>query len=201
MAEGNGESAAEWLRERDSNPVYFEGRVTRLEWLVGARSELVDQRQFNHVMLAGGDGKVAQQWVDFEEMQRCFIGGEFLATILVGFAFIERILASYLYEVNRTELEGATFGRLLEVAERANVISEDEAKALRAVSANRNSYAHFRRPGDQRGIVNRTVAEGSASLWDLIEKDACITLRAAFRFTAKLGDTLRLKWQSEHDED
>ena len=201
MAEGNGESAAEWLRERDSNPVYFEGRVTRLEWLAGVQSELVDQRQFNHVMLAGGDGKVTQQWVDFEEMQRCFIGGEFLATILVGFALIERILASYFYEVNRTELECASFGRLLKAAELANVISEDEAKALRVVSANRNSYAHFRKPGDKRGIVNRTLAERPALLWDLIEKDARITLRAAFRLTAKLGDTLRLMWQSEHDED
>ena len=84
---------AKWLDREDQ--VAREDRLARLEWL----ADRVPQSKF--LVFRGG-------WVSkyvFEETRYCFAYGQFMATVVLGLAFIERTLAALFYEAGRNEYE------------------------------------------------------------------------------------------------
>src|SRR2546425_1893912 len=74
-------SAEEWLEREDT--VAREGRLARLEWIAAQIPE-VDWMVF-------GCGPISKYV--FEEARYCYVYGQFLASIMLGLAFVEMSLA------------------------------------------------------------------------------------------------------------
>ncbi|MCP5368742.1 MAG: hypothetical protein H6907_18855 [Hyphomicrobiales bacterium] len=150
-------------------------RVTRLEWLTANYPE--SEVGF---MLHGG-------WLThklLEEAKYCFVYGQFLATAILGLAFIERILAARFYGTGRSELERAGPRDLLREAFKSGWISNDEFQQFNRVCSLRNPIAHFRRPLASDTLEYRAVQEDSHPV-DLVQSDAQEILKGVFRILTK----------------
>ena len=75
----------EWLTREDK--ACYPDRLARLHWLSG----MAPKSEF----WSFPGGLVAKYL--FEEARYCFVYGQFLATIVLGIAYIERTLAALLY--------------------------------------------------------------------------------------------------------
>ena len=179
-------SLAEYLRNEESNPVFFQGKVTRFVWF---HRLLGDDTRLNHVLVAGGGGKVTVHWYLFWEMRWCFIQGQFLATVLLGLAFIERILAARYYEIGRDDLVRAKFSCLLKQALADSLISDNQSEGLNKARQYRNAYAHFRKPGSETDVVYRTQTGEHTLPYDVIEEDAVAVITTALGLSARLSST------------
>ena len=123
-------STAEWLSDEDL--ACFEGLLSRLDWLA-ERAPPGEFWTFPGGLLAKSV---------FEESRYCFVYGQFIATTLLGLAYVERTLAALFYGAGRNDLERASFARLLKEARKARLISEAEFEDLERIRESRNSYAH-----------------------------------------------------------
>jgi hypothetical protein len=74
-------SPDEWLSREDK--IAYEDRLARLEW--AARN----MPPVDHLLFRGG---LISKYL-FEEARYCFVYGQFLATVILGMAFIEHTLA------------------------------------------------------------------------------------------------------------
>lgn len=161
-----------WLNEEDSR--CYEDRLSRLEWLA------------NNV--PGGEywispgGLLAKSL--FEEARYCFVYGQFLATILLGLAYIERTLAALLYSSGRNDLERASFSTLLSTACDEKLITSSEFQDLERIRQRRNAYAHFRKPLHKDSVEIRAFRENEMP-YNVIEQDATVVIAAAFDIVAK----------------
>ena len=66
----------------------------------------------------------------FGETRYSFVYAQFLATILLGLAYIERTLAALFYEAGRKDLERASLSVLLREAHAAGLIDSSEFSGL-----------------------------------------------------------------------
>ena len=164
--------AAEWLRNEDS--VCFDDRLTRLESI----SDKLPSAQF----LTFPGGLLAKSL--FEEMRYCFVYAQFLATIFLGLAYIERTLASLFYGAGRNDLQRAGLSELLREALAEGLVDSREFESLERIRMNRNSYAHFRKPGHEDGVEYRALTEGDVP-YGIIERDAVTVVVAAFHIVDK----------------
>jgi hypothetical protein len=131
----NQPTASEWLDREDD--VARADRVARLEWL--AANYPASNLGF---MLHGG-------WLShqlLEEAKYCFAYGQFLATAILGVAFIERMFAARFYAAGRDDLERAGGHDLLREALNSAWISPEEYAQFDRVRRLRNPIVHFRRP-------------------------------------------------------
>ena len=138
-------TGAKWLNDEDSR--CFEDRLSRLEWLI-------DHSPAGEYWTFPG-GLLAKSL--FEETRYSFVYAQFLATILLGLAYIERTLAAVFYGVGRNDLERAGLAVLLREAYAAGLIDSREFQDLEKVRENRNSYAHFRKPGHEDSVEARMI--------------------------------------------
>ena len=99
------DSATSWIENEDRG--CREARVVRLEWL--AKTHPPNRYGF---MLFGG--WVSQQLL--EEARYCFTYGQYLASAVLGVAFVERILAAKFYAGGRDDLKRAGGQTLLQEA-------------------------------------------------------------------------------------
>lgn len=93
-----------WLEREDE--LCREDRRARLSWL----ADLMPACEY--VTFPGG-------WMAkhlFEEARYCFAYGQFLATIVLGMAYVERTLAALFYGAGRSDLENASISKLLREA-------------------------------------------------------------------------------------
>ena len=164
--------AHEWLTKEDSK--CFGERLERLAWLAESTPEGA------HWTFPGGF--LAKS--SFEEMRYSFVYGQFLTTILIGLAYIERTLSAVFYGSGRNDLKRATLSKLLDEAFDSNLISKEELKELNEIRKLRNSYAHFRQPGHSQGIEYRAINEEQA-FYGIVERDAITVLTAALRLVDK----------------
>jgi hypothetical protein len=161
-----------WLTHEDA--VCRQGRIARLDWLA---SVLPSAEYLTH-----HGGLMAK--LLFEEMRYCFAYGQYLATIVLGFAYIEVTLAAKFYAAGRNDLERAGIATLLNEARDRGFLSEDEVDDLDRIRRTRNPVAHFRRPGNEESIEWRSVVE-SDHPYDLLERDAQAVIRAAMKALAR----------------
>ena len=164
--------ARHWLTNEDSK--CFDERLGRLTWLAEHTPE-GEYWTFPGGFLAKSS---------FEEMRYSFAYAQYLATILIGLAFIERTLSAVFYGWGRDDLQRANLSTLLDEALDSNVISKDEHKELSEIRKLRNSYAHFRKPGHSQGVEYRATNEDVA-FYDIVERDAITVLAAALRLVDK----------------
>ncbi len=162
----------EWLSHEDAT--CREGRVARLEWLatVLPRGE--------YLTFPGG---LMSKFL-FEEMRYCFAYGQYLATIVLGLAYIERTLAGKLYGAGRDDLERAGIAKLLEQASAFGILTDEEAAEVDRIRRTRNPVTHFRRPDDEESIEHRSVVENDHP-YEVLENEARAVVQAAMKALSK----------------
>ncbi len=160
--------AGEWLTNEDVS--CFEERLSRLTWL----AESTPQGEY----WTFPGGFLAKS--SFEEMRYSFVYAQYLTTILVGLAYIERTLSAVFYGWGRNDLERANLSKLLNEAFNSNLIGKEELDELHEIRRLRNSYAHFRKPGHSEGVEYRALSEDQA-FYDVVEQDAVTVLKASLR--------------------
>jgi hypothetical protein len=163
--------AEAWLEKEDK--VCREGRLERLDWVAG----LMPVAEY----LTFPGGWMAKHL--FEEARYCFVYGQFLATIVLGMAYVECALAALLYGGGRSDLERASISDLLREAVRNGWLSQQEFKSLDHARTLRNPITHFRRPGNEDTIESRSVTLKELP-YSMIEEDARHVMVAAFRVLA-----------------
>ena len=165
-------NSPEWLKREDD--VCFEARVAQLDWLAAKMPPAP--------IVTFPGGLLAKSL--FEEARYSFVYAQFLGTIVLGLAYIERTLAAMFYAEGRNDLERANLSVLLEEAKRHHLIGESEFQDLEEARKRRNSYAHFRKPGHEDSLEVRAIHEGEA-FYDLIEYDATAVMTAALQILSK----------------
>jgi len=139
--------AAQWLEREDE--VAHEGRLERLRWI---------EKQYLAIDIQLFPGGQTSRSL-FEEARYCFVYGQFLATVMLGMAFIERSFAADLFAAGHSNLQRASLTILLREELQRGLISQIEFNQLESVRANRNSVAHFRSPGHPETVEFRSVLQ------------------------------------------
>jgi hypothetical protein len=139
-------SPEEWL-EREDRAGQGE-RLSRLAWLAAQYPRI------GYQLFPGG---VMSGYL-FEEARYCFAYGQFLATVMLGLAFVEQSLAARSFMAGRDELERASLSKLLDVALAEGWISQDEHGEMQRARRNRNRVAHFRRPLHRDTLEKRSIS-------------------------------------------
>ena len=135
----------EWLTREDE--VCHIERLTRLQWL----SSMTPQAEYWQF-----PGGLLAKYL-FEEARYCFVYGQFLATIVLGIAYMERTLAALFYGTGRDDLERASLTRLLKEALNHGWVSQREHANLQHARQIRNLVTHYRKPGGDETIEYRAV--------------------------------------------
>jgi hypothetical protein len=76
-------------------------------------------------------------------MRYCFVYGQFLAAILLGLAYIERIIAASFYGAGRNDLERANISTLLRETLASGMITPDEFAHIDHARETRNAFTPF----------------------------------------------------------
>jgi hypothetical protein len=165
-------AAAEWLTGEDRSG--SSDRLARLNWLAEAAPSVEAHWTFPGGLLAKSL---------FEETRYCFVYGQFLATTLLGLAYIEVTFAAILYGAGRGDLERASLSKLLREALKSGWLTRDEFDTLNGIRQRRNAYTHFRKPLDESGLEFRALAEDEFP-YGIVEQDARSAMEAVFRLVA-----------------
>jgi len=161
-------SPEDWLEREDV--VGRDGRLSRLRW-VRAQYPSISYQLFP----AGTMSRYL-----FEEARYCFAYGQFLATVMLGLAFVDQSLAAQLSMTGRDELERASLSKLLDVALGEGWVSQDEHGEMQRARRNRNTVAHFRRPLHRDSLERRSISRDELP-YTLIEEDARNVLKVVFQ--------------------
>ncbi len=161
-----------WLNNEDSR--CFEDRLSRLDWL-NDNSPKGEYWTFPGGLLAKSL---------FEEARYCFVYAQFMATILLSLAYIERTLAALFYGAGRNDLQRASLSTLLGEAHAGGLVGDAEYQDLERIRKNRNAYAHFRRPGHKGSMEARAILE-TAAPYDVVEQDATAAIAALLQLVTK----------------
>lgn len=158
--------SADWLSHEDS--VCREDRIARLEWLASVLPP-AEQLQF--------PGGLMSMFL-FDEMRYCFVYGQYLGTVVLGLAYIERTLAAKFYAAGRVELEGAGIAALLREARAVGLLAAAEADEIDRIRRTRNPVTHFRRPLHRESVEFRSLTEDDHP-YELLERDARTVVQTA----------------------
>lgn len=130
------------------------------------------------------DGALLQLMV--KEVIRCFVSGQFIATIFLAFALIERSIAGRLIVAGDLGVrEERCFEKLLKRAQDKEWISDQEFQHIIKVCVEyRNSLVHIRMSTEVSRHESR-AQNANFELYEIIEEDSRIVLDAAIRILAK----------------
>lgn len=103
-----------------------------------------------------------------EESRYSFVYGQFIASAVLGFAYVEHTLAAIHYASGRNDLQRASSQLLFQEAWNAGILSDDDLKAFDSARRLRNPLVHFRPPHDPES-------------YEMVEAVARQILAAAFR--------------------
>jgi hypothetical protein len=162
-------AAEDWLD--NEHIVEREARIARLEWL---------QKSFPQ---AGRGFLIPAGWLSsqlLEEAKYSFVHAQYIATCMLAFAAIERLLAASLYGAGDSSFERASGNKLLLGARDAAIISAAEFELFDRLRELRNGLIHFRRFGNDDTLESRWM-QSSNEPFKVIEQDAKRFLTALFR--------------------
>ena len=167
-----GRTAEEWLSNEDSQA--HDDRLSRLRLI----SELVSKGQY-----WAFHGGLLSKYL-FEEARYCYVYGQYLATVILGLAYIERTLAAQLYAAGHEIAKNARLADLLDEAQESGLIDTDEFEDMETIRSKRNAYTHFRTPLHGEDIEHRVVVEDDLP-YDIIERDAAAVISLALHLVGK----------------
>lgn len=122
----------------------------------------------------------------FEESRYSFIYGQFVASAVLGFAFVERTLAAMHYGSGRNDLHRATSEKLFKEARSAGWLTESDLAAFEKARRLRNPLVHFRVPLHDDLPESRSFKE-DCEPYEVVETDAKQILEVVFRLVARNG--------------
>jgi hypothetical protein len=122
----------------------------------------------------------------FDEARYCFAYGQYLASIVLGLAFIELSLGGAFYGVGRNDLERAGIGALSKEALAYGWLSQADYEAIEQVRQYRNPITHFRPPAHDERVEARTFYAGASHAYEVIEHDAREGMQTVFHLLLKL---------------
>ena len=164
----------------------FSHSVKAEELLKGAGS--LERLSWLHERIKKGDlfflqdGKHSQ--VIFQEAAGSFINGQYIATIALGFSFIERTIAGRLWSVGEKEKANTRHNsKLLSFAKDRGWLTDGEVTALNNLRDVRNYVVHFKDPDSVKTKV-RNIFEKQPRSLDF-EKDAYAVMQAAIDVLSK----------------
>lgn len=166
------QSAKDWIENEDSN--CRDERIERLEWLINN----TPSKEF----LIFHGGSITKYL--FEETRYCFIYAQFLATIVLGFSFIEHTLTALFYASGRDDLERANISKILSEANKMGWLSDEEYQQLLKAKKIRNPVTHFRKPLNQETKDFRSILENKHQ-YKIIEEDAKYVLMVMLKLLDK----------------
>jgi len=158
----------EWLIAEDKG--CLAQRAKRLKWLI---SEAPDA----HIWTFPG-GWVTKQL--FEEARYSFVYGQFLASTILGFAYVERTLGATFYGAGRNDLRRATSEVLFKEANAVGWLEEREIEVFDKARRLRNPLVHFRKPL-HKDLPEFRAIQGEREPYEIIEDDAKHILQVMFR--------------------
>ena len=120
----------------------------------------------------------------FEEARYCYVYGQFVASVLLGLAFVERTLAAMFYGGGRNDLQRATSQQLFEEAHKVGWLTTSDLTAFEAARDLRNPLTHFRRPMHEDLPDVRAFKEDREPT-EVLEQDAKNVLAAVFKLVAR----------------
>ncbi|MDP3183185.1 MAG: hypothetical protein Q8M54_10270 [Desulfobaccales bacterium] len=107
----------------------------------------------------------------------------FLASAILGFAYVERALVAMFYGAGRNDLQRANSENLFQEAYAAGWITDQELEIFDKARRLRNPLVHFRKPGHKDSIELRAVQD-ERHPYNIIEDDAKHILNLVFRLVA-----------------
>lgn len=149
-------------------------RKENLEWLINNTPD-------NEYWVFHG-GTIAKYL--FEEARYCFVYSQFLATIILGFAFIEHTLTAMLFASGRNDLEKANVSKILKEALKIGLLYDEEYQNLIKAKEIRNPIIHFRKPSDKEDIDFKAILENKQK-YDIIKEDAEYVMKVMLKLINK----------------
>lgn len=120
----------------------------------------------------------------FNEVLECFVGGQFIATIVLGFSFIERTIAGRLSHVGEKVAAKGSSEQLIAAALQRKWLTETEHDHINELRTLRNPVVHFREHlAEARPEVK--AALNARSTVQMLEDDAKKILEAAIHVLGK----------------
>jgi hypothetical protein len=165
-------SPQDWLNREDN--VCREERLARLKWLADKMPSV------EYLFLSGG---LLSKYL-FEEARYCFVYGQFLATIVLGLAFIEQSLASLFHMAGKDAIARTNICTLLREALNRGWITPSEYDNMERARQNRNPITHFRKPLGNDDIGRRSVMQDELP-YTIIEQDARNVMETVFHLIGK----------------
>jgi hypothetical protein len=150
------------------------GKLERLAWthkLIGASDLYFLQ-----------DGAYSRYLL--KEILDCFVNGQYIATIVLGFSFLERTLAGRFNFIGKPGVAGSNSINLFKKAFEEKWLSHDEHEVFESLRTLRNSVTHFRAPLDQSRPEVRAMQAGTTPI-AILESDAKEFLSAAIQMLHK----------------
>ncbi|MBA4285723.1 MAG: hypothetical protein C0434_09360 [Xanthomonadaceae bacterium] len=120
----------------------------------------------------------------FGEALACYVGGHFIASIVLGFSLIERSLAGRLSHVGPAMASKGKSQAILASALKKGWLSQEEHDELDRIREFRNPVAHFRDPLDESRPEIRAVLNAKTGPM-MLEADARTVMRAALNVAGK----------------
>lgn len=179
------------------NPYTLEKKQARQEWFLGQ----VEERHGERGLLVGG-GTETQNL--YEDLQWCFINGQFIACVILSASVVEHLLVLELGFTDFSYPESEpTLGRAIGDAEDAGIVTEGVSD-LRWLADTRNRYVHFRdgRTGDSPGLERiQEVKLGDFNPNRIGEEDARKAIPIAIDQQSRYWDDFHEAIEKELDMD
>lgn len=149
------------------------GQLGRISWL-GKRLRENDL----YLLQDGAFSKLL-----FNEILECFVGGQFIATIALGFSFIERTIAGRLSHIGEKAAAKGCSKQLIEAALQRKWLTQTERDHIDELRALRNPIVHLREYS--RILPEVKAALNARSAAQMLETDAKQILEAAIHVLSK----------------
>jgi len=114
------------------------------------------------------------------EARECFVGGHFIATLLVAMSFIEHTVVEELQAL--AYIKGSpTLGQALEVAESHKVFPADWLARAKVLSLRRNPFVHLKEAEHRHGLGMR-IRDEKRHPTTILESDAKDAIDLLYNF-------------------
>lgn len=147
---------------RESDAASFDDRLARYRFIFEEFGPPGD------MLLIGG----MPSMLAIHELQRSFIDGNFLATILAAQVFVEHSLGGAFAMSGDDKVVNAGFAMLIDESEKRGVLSSTIAERLHSLRTMRNPYTHPRVGLHAKGYMARLRDSSTWDPYELAEQDA-----------------------------
>lgn len=122
------------------------------------------------------------------EAGRCFIGGNFIAAVILTQGFVEHSLAEVLRRTGKVNVKGLGLKALIDAAEQIGELPPELATRLHGLRELRNPYVHADVETWPPPHLQRALAETAGDWYALRDGDARLAIEAAADYIRHVAD-------------